>query len=141
MGPVCPVQPLFGRPLDDSAAELVSFVGRDRRRASLGLARLETVEASIEVGVEPPLDGPGCNPQVGRDLLMGSAPVSRPDDLEAVVELAFGGLQKGLFEAVGLSFGQMDADHGRGSRRVESGDLLFLPTGQHQLTRQEQRFV
>ena len=43
----------------------------------------------------------------------GPAPVGQPDDLEAVAELAVGGLAEGLFEASGLGVGQLDADHGR----------------------------
>jgi hypothetical protein len=35
------------------------------------------------------------------------------DDLGPVAELAVGGLAERLFEAVGLVFGQTDADHGR----------------------------
>jgi hypothetical protein len=38
--------------------------------------------------------------------------VGQSDDLEAVMELAVGRLEKGLFEAVGLLVGEVDADHG-----------------------------
>jgi len=44
---------------------------------------------------------------------MGSAPVGHEDDPEAGAELAVGGLTERLFEAVGLSVGEMDADRGR----------------------------
>jgi hypothetical protein len=45
--------------------------------------------------------------------LMGSAPVGQPDDLEAVPELAVGGLEERLFEAAGVPVREVDADHGR----------------------------
>ena len=38
VGPVGPVEPLAGRPLDDPAADLLGQVGRDRRGVPLGLA-------------------------------------------------------------------------------------------------------
>ena len=79
----------------------------------LALRGTQAVEAALEVGVEPPLDGAGGDPQVGGDVLVGPAPVGQPDDLEAVAELAVGGLAEGLFEASGLGVGQLDADHGR----------------------------
>ena len=131
VGPVGPVQPLLGWPLDDPTADLAGHLGRDCRGLPLGLARSEAIEAPVQVGVEPSLDGPGGDAEVSGDVLMGSAPMGQPDDLKAVVELTFGGLKEGLFEAVGLCLGQMDADHGRGSHLVESGYLLFLRTGQH----------
>ena len=87
--------------------------GRDLRPTARGLAGPEAVEAAVEVGVEPPLDGAGRDPQVGGDLLMRSAPAGQPDDLEAVPVFAVGGLAEGQFEALGLGLGELDADHGR----------------------------
>ena len=60
--------PCFGGPLDDPAADLLAQGGRDLRPTARGLAGPEAVEAAVEVGVEPPLDGPGGDPQVGGDL-------------------------------------------------------------------------
>jgi hypothetical protein len=114
VGPVGPVEPLTGRTIDHPAADLLGHVGRDRRGVAPGLARLEAVEATTEVGVEPPLDGAGHDPQVGGDVLVLPTPVGQADDLEPVEELTVGGLAEGPFEALGLGVGQLDADHGRG---------------------------
>ena len=56
------------------------------------------------------------------------APVGQPDDLEAVAELAVGGLEEGLFEASGLGVGQLDADHGGARSEEWLVRLLLLRT-------------
>jgi hypothetical protein len=38
-------------------------LGRDRRHAPLGLARLQALKAPVAVGVEPAPDGPGVIPR------------------------------------------------------------------------------
>ena len=43
---------------------------------------------------------------------MLAAPMGQADDLEAIEEVAVGGQSEGLFEALGLGVGQLDADHG-----------------------------
>jgi hypothetical protein len=62
-------------------------LARDRRGIPLGLAGLEGVEATAEVGVEPPLDGAGGDAEVGGDVLALAAPVGQPDDLESEEEV------------------------------------------------------
>ena len=129
VGPVGPVEPLAGRPVDHPAADLLGHLGRDRRGVPLGLAGPQAVEAAFEVGVEPPLDGAGRDPQVGGDVLVLAAPVGQPDDLEPVQELAVGGLAEGPFEASGLGVGQLDADHGRAEvrRRCRFASSFYEP--------------
>ena len=121
--------PCLDRPLDDPAADLLAQVSRDLRRSALGLAGPEAVEAPVEVGVEPALDGAGRDPEVGGDVPVLAAPVGQADDLEAIAGLAVGGLAEGQFEALGLVLGEMDADHGRveslGSSRCTSS--LYEP--------------
>jgi hypothetical protein len=63
---------------------------------------------------------------------MRSAPVGESDDLEAVTELVVGGLEEGLFEAVGLPVREQDADHGSEESPGVSMSPLFLRTGKHQ---------
>jgi hypothetical protein len=52
--------------------------------------------------------------------------VGHEDDLESVAELAVGGLAERLFEAVGLSLGQTDADHGCSGSEGQWVHLLSL---------------
>lgn len=112
-----PGQPCSAGPPVHPATDLAGPVGQDRRGVAPSVAGLEGVEAAAEVGVEPPLDGAGSDPEVGGDVLMLAAPVGRPDDVEPVEVLAVGGLSEGLLEAFGLGVAQLDADHG--SQRME----------------------
>jgi hypothetical protein len=123
MGPVGPVQPLLDRPLDDPAADLLAQMSRDLRRSALGLSGPEAVEAPVEVGVEPALDGAGRDREVGGDVPVLAASMRQADDLQAIAGLAVGGLTEGQFEASGLVLGEMDADHGR----VESLGRVDVP--------------
>jgi hypothetical protein len=50
--------------------------------------------------------------------------VGQPHDLEAVPELAVGGLEEGLFEASGLGVGQSDADHDAAMEEVVGSSPL-----------------
>ena len=112
VSPVGSVEPLLGGPFDDPAADDPGQMGRDRRGMSLGLAGLEGGDSALEVSVEPVLNGSRGDAQVGGDVLVGSTPMGQPDDLEAIMELAIGRLEEGLFEASGVGVGQLDADHG-----------------------------
>src|SRR5262249_56879283 len=63
VGPVGPVEPLLGRPLDPPAAT----AGRGRRSAWASPPRFtgaQAVEAALQVGVEPALDGARGDAQV-----------------------------------------------------------------------------
>ena len=99
--------------------------------SALGLAGPEAVEAAVEVGVEPALDGAGRDAEVGGDVLVRAAPVGQPDDLEAVAELAVGGLAEGLFEASASASGRWMRITVGWSLWVESMYLLSIRTGQH----------
>src|SRR3954452_9457984 len=96
-----------------------------------GLAGPQTGEAVDQVGVEPPLDGPGGDGQVGGDVLVGPAPVGQPDDLEAVSELAVSRLTECLLKGLGVGFGEMDADHGRARVAGWGESLPSIRPGQH----------
>ena len=100
----------------------------DRRGLPLCLAGRQAVEAPFEGGVEPPLDGPGSDAQVGGDCLMGSASMGQPDDLEAVVEFAVGRQEAGPFEAAGLPVEEVDSDHEGEESLGASVGLLSLRT-------------
>src|SRR5262245_42174907 len=91
VGPVGPVQPLPGRPLDDPAAEFGAQLRRDLGPGAGGLARGEAVGAALEVGVEPALHGAGAHPQVVGDGLPRQAMVGQADGVESVAELGVGG--------------------------------------------------
>ena len=120
VGPVGPVEPLAGRPLDDPAADDPAQVGRDGRGVPLGLEGLQGRQATPEVGVEPSLDGARRDAQVGGDVLVGPTPMGHADDLEAIPDLAVSRLQERLFESSGLDVVELDADHGEKSKE-ESG--------------------
>ena len=67
-------RPWPGRPLDDPAADLLGQLGRELGLGPLGLAGPQPVEAALEVGVEPALDGAGGDAEVGGDLAGGAGP-------------------------------------------------------------------
>jgi hypothetical protein len=102
VSPVGSIEPLAGRAIDHSALDLLGELGGDRRGMSLGLGRFEGVEAAFEVSAQLPLDGAGSEAEVSGDLLVFATPAAQEDDLEAVAELAVGGLSEGLLEALGL---------------------------------------
>src|SRR4051794_36116295 len=102
MRPVGPVQALFGRSVDDPAAQLVGQRRRDGAWSALGLLGLQRVEPAVAVGVEPTRDGFAVDAQIGGDVLAWSAPVGHPDDLEAIPEFPVVGGAEESVEAVAL---------------------------------------
>ena len=77
VGPVGPVEPLTGRPGDHPAADFLGHLSRDHRGVPLGLSRIQAFKAPIEVGVEPPLDGTGRDPE-GRRQCPGACGAGGP---------------------------------------------------------------
>ena len=80
VGPVRPVQALFGRSIDDPPADLVGQARRDRARGPLGFAGPEPAEPAFQVGVEPALDSSAVDAQVGGDVLVSAAAMGQEDD-------------------------------------------------------------
>jgi hypothetical protein len=111
VGPVGPVEPLLGWPVDDPLAEGRGQVGGQLGFGPLGLAWLELVQAAGQVGVEPALGRPRGGPGVGSDLRVLAAPVGHQDNLDAVPEGAIGGRLEQAFQLANLGVGQGDADH------------------------------
>src|SRR5262249_20364812 len=68
VGPVGPVQSLFGRPVDHPLADNGGQVGGQLGFGSLGLSRLESVQAIGQIGVEPALDRSRSGAGIGGDV-------------------------------------------------------------------------
>jgi hypothetical protein len=111
VGPVGAVETLLGRPLDHPALHLVGQPGGDLAGVARGLARADALEAALQVGVEPALDGARGTGQVLCDVLVRPVAAGQPDDLDAVAVLRVGLLTEGLVEPLGLLLRQADADH------------------------------
>src|SRR5689334_21423852 len=110
MGPVGAVESLLGRSVDDPAADLVGQSSRDFAGCALGLARPQTIEALVQVGVEPALDGSRAEGQVLGNVLVGPVAAGQADDLDAVFVLRVGFLVEGQVEALRLPLGKSNAD-------------------------------
>lgn len=65
-----------------------------------GLPRLQAVQAALEVGVEPTLDGAWGDAQVSGDVLMGPPPLGQQDDPGVVAQAAVVGVPKGVVQGV-----------------------------------------
>jgi hypothetical protein len=61
--------------------------------------------------------------QASRDVLPSASAIGHQDDLQAVAQLAVLGAAEQLLQALGLGFGQLDADHGY-SLLLTERDLL-----------------
>jgi len=111
VGPAGAVQTLFGRPVDDPTPDRVGQGVGDGRLSPLGLAAAQPVEALVEVGVEPALDGAWGDGQVGGDVLVRSSALGQADDEEAVADLGVGFLAKGHVEPLGFLRRKANANH------------------------------
>jgi hypothetical protein len=109
--PVRPVQTTRRRSVGHPPLDLAGQAVRDLRWSPLRLPRLEPVEPPFQVGVEPSGDGPGTDPEVGRDLDRATAAGGYEDDLEPVPELPVGGPAELGVEGVAFPVGEVDADH------------------------------
>jgi hypothetical protein len=110
--PVGPVQAVFGRPVDHP---LPQDRGQVRRQFGFRPARLprpQSVDAAVEVGVQPSLHRPGGGAGVGGDVRVPAAPVGHQNDLHPVSQLGVGGRAEYLVQADNFGIGQGDADHG-----------------------------
>src|SRR5262249_42685847 len=111
VGPVGPVQPLLGRPLDDPAFDLVGQAGGALAGLAWGLGRAQAVEPTIQVGVEPALHRTRGYSQVRGYLLVGPVAARQPDYLHAVSVLRISLFPVGQFEPLRLPLGESDAYH------------------------------
>jgi hypothetical protein len=105
VGPVGPVQALLGRTVDDPALALVGPLGGARAGRPPGLAGPQPVEPALQVGVEPALDRPAVDAQVGGAVLVLAALVGQQDNVDAVAELAVLGGTECRFEPLDVSRG------------------------------------
>src|SRR5262249_24970192 len=112
VGPVGPVEPLLGRPVDGPGAQVVSQGGRDMAGLAGGLLGLQSNEAAVAVSVEPTGNGLAMYAEVGGDVLAGPTALGHQDDLETIPQFPVVGGAEGRFQAFGLSRRQVNADHG-----------------------------
>src|SRR5262249_31161099 len=123
VGPVGPVQALLGRPVEDPTTHGIGQGCGDLARFALGFPGLKPVQPSVAVGVEPTGDRLAVDPQVGGDVLAGSAAVGHEDELEAVAQFAVVGRTEEAVEVFGLGGWQLNADHGAVLSRHGSGSV------------------
>ena len=71
VGPVGPVESLFGRPLDHPLTDLGGQRFRDLARRTLGFLESKSVESPVAVSVDPAGDGLAVDAQVGGDVWRG----------------------------------------------------------------------
>ena len=98
VGPVGAVQPLLGRAVEHPLLQQGSQLLRELGPGARGVPGLQAVQAALEVGVEPALDGTWGDIQVSGDVLMGPAALGQQDDLGAVAQAAVVGVSKGLLQ-------------------------------------------
>lgn len=111
VGPVGSVKSLFGGPVDHPLAEDGDQIGGQLGLGSLGLAGLESVQTTTEVGVEPALDRAwgGCG--IDSDLRVLAAAVGHKNDLDAVSQDGIGGRPEQTLQLANLGVGQANANH------------------------------
>lgn len=100
VGPVGPVEPVLRGTVDDPLPEDRGQVGGELGPRPGCLPGAEAVESAVEVGAEPPLDGPRGGAGVGRHVRVAAAPVGHPDDLDPVPQPGVGRLAEGLVQAM-----------------------------------------